>query len=263
MEAAWIRALADETDLLVPAVIAPAHADPFIVEDSEGRPRGLLILSWLPGRKMRSRFAAHHARALGAAAAVLHENAKSFVPPTQAWAKTWSPDSLIGPSDRQVIVDVAGRRAALIIDRVHGHLVTAFEDLGRDDWTLVNGDLGPHNVVWEHHKPGLFDFNDLGWGYTGFDLGRYLHGLRWRSRGEQLVEAALDGYQSVAPLPNSFQRYGSLFEAAAGVFLAHYLAGQIDKRGDDAIRTIRDVVSRADSLSGTVMRRTRRTPVVE
>jgi Ser/Thr protein kinase RdoA (MazF antagonist) len=247
MEAAWIRALAQEADLVVPAVIAPPDGDPFIVEDAEGRPRGVLILTWLPGRKMRWRFAAHHARALGAAAAVLHRNAQSFVPPTEGWAKSWSADALIGSGDRHVIIDVVGIRAVSIIDRVHARLAAAFDDLGTDDWTLVNGDLGPHNVVWDSQRPGLFDFNDLGWGYTGFDLARYLRGLRWRSRGEQLVEAALDGYQSVAPLPNSFQRYGSLFEAAAGLFLAHYLAGQIDKRGDDAIRAIRDVVSFADT----------------
>lgn len=250
MEAAWIRALGHEADLVVPAVIVPTHADPFIVEDAEGRARGVLILSWLPGRKMRWRFAAHHARAVGAAAAILHRNAQSFVPPTDAWAKTWSPDSLIGSGDRQVVAQFAGNRAKAIIDRVHDRLANAFDELGGEDWTLVNGDLGPHNVVWNNQRPGLFDFNDLGWGYTGFDLGRYLHGLRWRARGEQLVEAALDGYQSVAPLPDSFQRYGQLFEAAAGLFLAHYLAGQVEKRGDDAIRTIRDAVSRADNLSG-------------
>lgn len=75
------------------------------------------------------------------------------------------------------------------------------------------------------------------------------------------MEAALDGYQSVAPLPESFLRYGRLFEAAAGLFLAHYLAGQIDKRGDDAIRTIRDAVSRADNLSGQDSRPTRPAPI--
>jgi Ser/Thr protein kinase RdoA (MazF antagonist) len=202
------------------------------------------------------RFAAHHAHAVGAAAAVLHRNAQSFVPPTEAWGKTWSPDSLIGSCDREIVGQLAGKQASIIIDRVHSRLVAAFRELGSEDWTLVNGDLGPHNVVWNNHSPGLFDFNDLGWGYTGFDLGRYLHGLRWRARGEQLVEAALHGYGSVAPLPDSFQRYGHLFEAAAGLFLAHYLAGQIDKRGDDAIRTIRDAISRVDNLSGLVTRQT-------
>jgi hypothetical protein len=48
---------------------------------------------------------------------------------------------------------------------------------------------------------------------------------------------------------------------AAGLFLAPYLAGQLDKRGDDAIRTIRDAVSRADDLSGLDKHQTGPAPV--
>jgi Ser/Thr protein kinase RdoA (MazF antagonist) len=250
MEAAWVRAIAADTDLRVPNVIAPTGAEPLVVIDGDGRRRGALILAWIDGRKMRWRFAAHHAYALGAAAAQLHGHAHDFVPPAGAWAKTWSPAAHVGTQDRDVIEGVAGPQAMATIDRALEQLAGAFDDLGSTDWMLVNGDLGPHNVVWEGHAPGLFDFNDLGWGYTAFDLGRYLHGLRWRPRGEQLVEAALAGYQSVAPLPDSFIRYGRLFEAAAGLFLAHYLAGRLSTRGEDAARTIRDVVARAEAVVG-------------
>ena len=250
MEAAWVRAIGDDTDLTVPSVIAPAEPEPLIVVDHEGRQRGVLILSWLSGRKMRWRFATHHAYALGAAAALLHRHAHAFVAPPGSWAKTWTPAAHVGTGDREVIARIAGPAAVSTIARAHEQLVAAFDALGDNDWTLVNGDLGPHNVVWEGQRPGLFDFNDLGWGYTAFDLARYLHGLRWRPRGEVLVEAALAGYQSIARLPDSFVRYGRLFEAAAGLFLAHYLAGKISTRGEDAERTIRDVVARADAVVG-------------
>jgi Ser/Thr protein kinase RdoA (MazF antagonist) len=199
---------------------------------------------------MRWRFATHHAHALGVVTAQLHEHARHFVPPAGAWAKTWSPATHVGSGDRGVIERIAGARALSTIDRALQQLVDAFDDLGKTDWMLVNGDLGPHNVVWERGTPGLFDFNDLGWGYAAFDLGRYLHGLRWRQRGEALTEAALAGYQSVADLPASFVRYGRLFEAAAGLFLAHYLAGKIETRGEDAVRTIRDVIDRAEAVVG-------------
>ena len=250
MEAAWLRAIAEDTELTVPRVIAPSTLEPLVVADQEGRDRGVLILSWISGRKMRWRFAAHHAYALGAAAAVLHRQAHTFVAPAGTWAKTWTPTTHVGTGDRDVIARVAGPGALATIDRAQEQLVAAFHDLGDTDWTLVNGDLGPHNVVWEQRRPGLFDFNDVGWGYTAFDLGRYLHGLRWRPTGEVLVESALAGYRTVAPLPDSFVRYGRLFEAAAGLFLAHYLAGKVSTRGEDAVRTIRDAVSRAEAVVG-------------
>jgi Ser/Thr protein kinase RdoA (MazF antagonist) len=208
------------------------------------------VLSWIDGRKMRWRFATHHAHALGVAAAHLHRHAREFAPPVGAWAKTWSPAAHVGSGDRDVIERIAGARAVWTIDRVQQRLVDAFDDLGPTDWMLVNGDLGPHNVVWAGESPGLFDFNDLGWGYAGFDLGRYLHGLRWRPRGEALTDAAVTGYQSVSELPPSFVRHGRLFEAAAGLFLAHYLAGRVETRGEDAVRTIRDVIERAEAVVG-------------
>jgi Ser/Thr protein kinase RdoA (MazF antagonist) len=250
MEAAWLRAIARDTALVVPQVIAPEGADPFAVHDAERRSRGVLVLSWVAGRKMRWRFAAHHARSLGAVAAVLHHQARAFVPPPGAWAKTWSPAALVGSGDRDTLRAVAGPDVVGVIERVLERRDAAFADLGSTDWTLVNADLGPHNVVWHERAPALFDFNDLGWGYTGFDLARALHGLRWRPNGAQLVAAALDGYRDVAPLPESFVRHGHAFEAAAGLFLAHYLAGKVAERGEDAARTIRDAVARADRLTG-------------
>lgn len=250
MEAAWVRAIGNETNLRVPEVLAPTETEPLAVVDREGRQRGIVVLSWIDGHKMRWRFATHHAHALGAAAAQLHQHAREFVPPPGAWAKTWSPAGHVGSGDRAVIERIAGATALSTIDRALQQLENAFNDLDKTDWMLVNGDLGPHNVVWERGRAGLFDFNDLGWGYAGFDLGRYLHGLRWRPRGEALTAAALAGYQSTAELPTSFVRYGRLFEAAAGLFLAHYLADKVDTRGEDAIRTIRDVVDRAAAVVG-------------
>lgn len=86
MEAAWVRAIGRDTDLRVPYVVAPTKAEPFLVDDREGRQRGVLILSWVEGRKMRRRLAPHHSYALGAAAAVLHRHAHTFAAPPGAWA---------------------------------------------------------------------------------------------------------------------------------------------------------------------------------
>lgn len=256
MEGAWIAALGDAGAARVPEVIGSPHLDETLVlQDEDGRHRACLVLSWLAGRKMRWRFARHHAFALGAAAARLHLHAAGFEPPNEAWAKRWEPAALCGPTaSRAALQEIAGTPSGVVVAEVEAQLTLAFQQLGPTDWRLVNADLGPHNVVWLDGSPGLFDFNDLGWGYTGFDIGRYLHGLRWRPNGPELVRAALEGYRSVAPLPDSFQLHGALFETAAGLFLAHYLAGRIDERGDDGRRTVRELVVKArqhlDSLSG-------------
>jgi hypothetical protein len=65
-----------------------------------------------------------------------------------------------------------------------------------------------------------------------------------------LTAAALAGNQSIAELPTSFVLHGPPFKATAGLFPAHYLAGKVETRGEDAVRTIRDVVARAAAVVG-------------
>lgn len=250
MEAAWLRALRD-SEVRVPEVIEPRDLEmPPSITDAEGRQRGYLVLSWLDGIKMRWRFTPRHARELGAAAAQLHRHAQDFLPPSGAWAKTWASSKLCGADGSiDTVVAVAGPGSRQTIEEVVDRLNAAYEELGGVDWTLINGDLGPHNCVWKREDPpGLFDFNDLGWGYTGFDFARYLSGLRWRPTGAALVDAALAGYQSEAPLPRSFVEHGRLFEVAAALFLAHYLADRVAERGEHAVQLVRELVGRAGAF---------------
>jgi Ser/Thr protein kinase RdoA (MazF antagonist) len=244
-EGTWIRALHADGGVVVPRVVAPAADEPFAVADADGIDRGCLVLSWVTGCKMRRRFAPHHAGALGSAAAHLHRHALSFDPPPKGWAKDWGASDVCGSGGRDDLDEVAGPEASAAVAAIEEAVAAAFHDLAGEGRSLVNGDLGPHNVVWHHRTPGLFDFNDLGEGYHAWDLARYLHGLRWRSSGPALVKAALDGYQEVRPLPAGFVEYGRLLEVAAGLILAHYLASRVEERGEEAVQTVRRLVDAA------------------
>ena len=249
MEAAWMASLAT-SQVAVPEVVRNASGgDITVVEGSSGR-RGCLVVTWLPGIKMRWRFGARQAFALGAAAAHLHAAAAGFPPPAGAWAKDWSAELMAGTGGEQTLARVAGDGAGDVLAAVRERLEDAGRDLGGGDWTLINGDLGPHNTRYDRGVPQLFDFNDLGWGYTGYDFARYLHGLRWRPRGEQLVDAATQGYRSVRPTPRSWDEHGELFEVAAGLFLASYLAPKVAERGPDTLATVRRLLGRAEALVG-------------
>jgi len=245
MEAAWMNALA-MTPVVVPAVV-PNEAGQLVtvVDDADGVERGCVVLSWLAGTKLRWRFRPAHALALGEAAAHLHRNAARFVPPKDAWAKTWDPHLMCGARRGKEVAAVFGADGREVMEATVTRLEEAAAALGDTDWMLINADLGPHNTVFHRGAAGLFDFNDLGWGYAGFDLARYLHSLRWREGGEELVAAAIRGYESVCPTPPSWNSYGELFEVAAGLFLACYLAPKVDERGPETVTTILRLIADA------------------
>jgi Ser/Thr protein kinase RdoA (MazF antagonist) len=202
---------------------------------------------------MRWRFTTSHARRLGAAAAALHRHAATFRAPPGTWAKEWDARVACAIDRSSEVVAVAGARAAPVYAAVHDRLRKAAQTID-EARVLVNGDLGPHNAVWRTDgdgRPGLFDFNDLALAWAGWDLARTVRTVRWRANGEALVGATLDGYRSIAPVPRSFVEHGALFELAANVFLAAYLAPKVPERGPETAATVRrliDEASAADAL---------------
>jgi hypothetical protein len=58
-----------------------------------------------------------------------------------------------------------------------------------------------------------------------------------------LVDSLLAGYQSVAPLPDGWHEFGGVFELAAQMFLAHYLAGRAGSGRADHIDAVRRLVA--------------------
>ena len=249
-EVAWIDALRRESAVVVPEVVAAADGARVVsLPDDEGRERAATLVRWLPGRKARWRFTPRHASALGAAAARLHDHARGFVLPPGARLKAWDRSKLCdrGGADRLLaVVPSAGG----VIDGLAARLDRAFADLGDAGWGVINADLGPHNVTFAGGEPGLFDFNDMGWGYFTHDLARCVRTLRWRPSGDALVEALLDGYRAVAPLPAGWAEHGSAFEAAADLFLAGYLVGKVEERGPETLDLIRRLVDAAGRFDG-------------
>lgn len=247
-EAAWLTDLSRRPGLTVPRVVPlPDGGQVLCLEDETGKARGTLILTWMPGRRLRSRFDAPRAQLLGPAAARLHGAAKGFELPDQAWIKTWDSTLMAGSGDLDHLGEVAGSAAIDLADAMMELLTSALGALGRDGFGLINADLGPHNTVWSGRQAGLVDFNDSGWGYFAFDLARVIQNLWYRDGGPALAQALLEGYQELATLPEGFGEYGTLFRAAADMFLARYLAPQVNRRGPDTASRIHRLVRAIDA----------------
>jgi Ser/Thr protein kinase RdoA (MazF antagonist) len=247
-EATWIDRLAGNAHLRVPDVVLDRHGQP-VVELTDGhRTRHAVALGWVPGRKARARFTRSHARRLGSALAALHLDARAHDDDPTA-VKQWPP-LLCGIGDLATLDAVAGPAASEVVRAAEARVADACASLVPDASGLVNRDIGPHNVVWDSGdpRPGLFDFNDTGWGPYTCDLARYVHSLAWRDQGDALVEAALDGYRTVAELPDGWDEYADLFLAACNLFGARYLAPQVGRRGPEVVTAVRRMVGDAAAV---------------
>jgi Ser/Thr protein kinase RdoA (MazF antagonist) len=247
-ESRWIDRLAGSDLLRVPEVCVTRTGEE-VVELSDGaRTRHAMALTWVAGRKVRRRFTSHHARRLGAALASLHLDARAHRDdPTTV--KHWPP-LLCGVGDLATLDAVAGPGASEVVRAVEARVAEACASLGPDASGLVNRDIGPHNVVWDPDdpRPGLFDFNDTGWGPYASDLARYVHSLAWREHGDALVEAALAGYREVVELPEGWDEHADLFLAACNLFGARYLAPQVGRRGPESAAVVTRMVGEAAAV---------------
>jgi Ser/Thr protein kinase RdoA (MazF antagonist) len=218
-ELAWLKALARDTDLIVPAVRFSTRA---ATPDFPAGGR-CIAFAWVEGRHCEQRPSRRLVADLGRVLATLHAHAQRFRPPAGftrptldidrlTWAGTWEATLLarrrIDPATRRLLGEVADWVQAALIQlgsspKVHG---------------LVHGDLHLGNVLDHHGQARPLDFDDAAWGHYALDLA-----ITVDSVPEPLHPVLLGGYQAVQPLPDGYQEHAEALLAGRRLFLATFL----------------------------------------
>jgi Ser/Thr protein kinase RdoA (MazF antagonist) len=195
---AWMRSLADETDLRLPVPLrTPTGADVVLVPFS-GRDLPVVVASWLEGAEV-GECDPVQAAALGAAMATLHAHARTWSMPAGGHLSAFD-EPLLGDEDR--LHDAFRHRPqdlALVewaLRRCRGAM-SAAQHLERP--VVVHGDLHGANLLWDDERLAVLDFDDCGFATPAFDLAVATFYLRG---ADPEVEAALRaGYREVGELP--------------------------------------------------------------
>lgn len=200
-EAAWLAALATETDLWVPAP-CPTRDGALtgsVFSPDLGRDLPCGLFTWLPGRDLGDEATAAQLREVGRATAALHEHAATWRLPVGAAL----------PAIDTVLMDVPnilGDDHPLLTAQHHAVLDEAFREIQAQFDALFAGarrqplhaDLHVWNLKWYRGRLIVFDFDDSGEGVPVQDLAISAYYLR----DDAALEAALlEGYQEVRPLP--------------------------------------------------------------
>ena len=193
----WVNSIRSVT---VPKPVANASGEfvTFGWHEATGRKLPAVLYTWLDGEEPGDEPTSEQLFAIGAAMAKLHAEALALELPAGAelpdlsdffWQEN---DLLLGESSE--LTDAEKARVAAVKAKVEQVI---FELGQRDAKRLIHADLHPWNVMWHEGELAVFDFDDAGIGLPVQDLATALYYL---DTPEQDA-AMLEGYQSVAPLP--------------------------------------------------------------
>ncbi len=223
-EVHWLRAAAED-GLHVPRPL-PDAAGRFVRawRPDPARPmRHAVLLTWLEGRMLDQGLTRGKLHQVGVLAARLHAVAASLVrsggiatdrrapqPAFDAWiAHAYPGAQALAPRLREL----AGATALRLRDELAA--------LPRDaaSWGFIHADLHPWNLLFARSAAGAIDFSECGWGHVAFEFASTLQWLRHPLAGNhdhgagypRLKYALLDGYASVAALPDEVERQVDLF----------------------------------------------------
>ena len=207
-EAEWLHALAEQSSVPVPDPVPTDDGEYVVVESAEGVPneRPCSIYTWLDGPILADRIDRRSMEAYGAAMAHLHEQALSFQPSASFTASSF--DSVYPYDDPFVLFETVGedllpqaRRA--LFQEAFAVVDAAIGDLERSEpMRITHADLHVWNAKIHRGRVGVFDFEDMLWGWPVQDIGTALYYLWSRDDFDDLCDHFRTGYETVTPWPD-------------------------------------------------------------
>ncbi|MGM1029753.1 MAG: phosphotransferase enzyme family protein [Actinomycetota bacterium] len=196
----WMRAIADETDVLVPEPLRTPDGRWFVEVDAPILGRRVLVTAagWLAGDDADA-LEPEAARALGRTMATLHEHAAGWpLPPDGRLSRFDTP--LFGDEDALDRAPGLSADDRGVLDDARARTVAVFERLHRDaELRPLHADLHGGNLKWHEGRLAVFDFDDAGLGLPALDLAISAFYLRADDRA--LEESMREGYAEISPLP--------------------------------------------------------------
>ena len=191
-------------------------------------PRDVDLLSWVEGTPLDAGSGAEAYRLLGRTCAQIQQHARRWTPPSWFRRPTWDAPALVGKAalwgDYAELASLTGEQRALF-DRAADVVFRRLAAFGRgaDRFGLTHGDLMPDNVLLHDGAAFVIDFDDSGYGWYLYDLATLLAVKLLDPDYATAQEAWIEGYRSVAPLPDAHVAELETLVMARGLLLVGWM----------------------------------------
>ncbi len=232
VEAAWLDALANDTDLDVVRLVHARSGEPFVREEAVGVPgaRRCTLFEWIPGRPLEDHMTPTQYRRLGSLSARLHLHGATFQPPRRPMAMDtvfyWPTDPIVYRLPEHAH-HFTGDRLELL-ERTIAAVEPAYARLDPGGAQIIHADLHMWNVHVYRNRMIALDFEDVAWGHPVQDVAITLFYGRSDPRYPALRAAFEEGYRTVAPWPVEYPGQLEQFMAARTVMFINFVLNMDD-----------------------------------
>ena len=217
----WVLELSKVAGLKVPTPIANTDGEYIVSVWHEllGKNLWAVMFTWLEGEELADDPTPEALHATGAAIARMHLASRETQLPAGAELHTikdffWGGNDLIATSAEIAELD----RETLLreIDRIEAITAALYEKTSAQ---IIHADVHGWNVMWNGSEAAIFDFDDCAIGLPVQDLAVTLYYLDKAGHRQSI----LDGYQSVAELPEYSKTDMDALILQRRIFLLNYL----------------------------------------
>lgn len=205
-ELAWMQALRADEGLLTPAVYRSTDGREVVEVEIDGLTRQTVLFEWLPGTEPPEDRLTERFELLGGICARMHRHSRAWRRPVGFVRFSWDFDSIVGQAPRwgrwQDGVGV-GPAELGVLGRATDLMRRRLERFGQgpERFGLIHSDVRLANLLVAGDAIQVIDFDDCGFGWFLFDFATAVSFIEHEPRVPGLIEALVNGYRKVAPLP--------------------------------------------------------------
>jgi Ser/Thr protein kinase RdoA (MazF antagonist) len=223
-EMMFLEALGSETDIAAPHPTRNrSGALVTLVPDPDtGETRTCVVFSWMPGLVLATALSAEAMEQFGRTAAALHRFGVAFRPPIgftiPRYASAFPYDRPVVLFDSPLVGEAVRRRCRAMAGKVE----EAIERLAqREKPGIIHGDLYAWNAMLHEGTVGLFDFEEMLWGWPVQDVAGTFFTLWQHPQLEDFFVAYRRGYETIGEWPERVPGEITMFMAARSLMLAN------------------------------------------
>ena len=228
-ELEWLEFLNSQTCLVAKLIKTKKDDLIFQIDSPEGT-RLAAMFHYADGNAPGNTINSNEAKLLGGTIANIHNLSDEFIPrhSRQALDIPYLLDSSL--NDIEPYLD---NSEYAYLSNLGQQLNTAMPRLDKalGVYGLCIGDVNPTNFHIDNNKITVFDFDQCGYGYRAFEIGKFFSSIRSHNKKFEIQEAFLKGYQSIRPLNQIEQEAIPIFEIISVIWVMAIQVANADRIG--------------------------------